>query len=268
MTSRAPTDVPTLDPPTEGGGHVTSAIVAGVATVRFGHPKGNSLPASILRQLAATITELGEHDEARVIVLRSDGSGAFCAGASFAELSSIRDAEHGKEFFMGFARLILAMRSCPKFVVSRVHGRAVGGGVGVVAASDVALAHGGAAVKLSELAVGIGPFVVGPVIEKKIGLGGLQALAVDASTFRDARWAEQRGLYSDLFDAVDALDHAVDTLAAVLAASNPAAMALMKAAFWQGTDHWDQLLEERAAMSGTLVLSEFTRNAIASFNAR
>jgi methylglutaconyl-CoA hydratase len=253
---------------TDADGHVDTTIVDGVGTIRFGHPKGNSLPAAVLRELAQAVTTLGARDDARVIVLRSDGSGPFCAGASFAELTGIRDAERGKEFFMGFARLILAMRSAPKFIVTRVHGRAVGGGVGVVAASDYALAQSGAAVKLSELAVGIGPFVVGPVIERKIGLGGLQTLAVDATAFRDARWAEQRGLYSRLYDTVPELDAALDALAARLAAANPEAMAKMKSIFWAGTEHWDDLLERRAEMSGALVLSEFTRDAIASFNAR
>lgn len=260
--------MPTPNDPTAAApadGHVHAAVADGVATIRFGHPKGNSLPGSVLRELARAVTELGRADDVRVIVLRSDGTGPFCAGASFAELSSIRDAARGKEFFMGFARLILAMRSAPKFILARVQGRAVGGGVGVVAASDYAFASSGAAVKLSELAVGIGPFVVGPVIERKIGLGGLQALAVDATSFRDARWAEQRGLYAALFDTVAELDSALDALAARLAASNPEAMATMKRVFWQGTEHWDELLDERAAMSGTLVLSEFTRSAIAAF---
>lgn len=254
--------------PAAEAGHVDAAIVDGVATVRFGHPKGNSLPGLVLRQLAETITRLGTRPDARVIVLRSDGAGPFCAGASFGELASIRDAARGKEFFMGFARLILAMRDCPKFILARVHGRTVGGGVGVVAASDYALAHTGASVKLSELAVGIGPFVVGPAIERKIGVGALQTLAVDATGFRDARWAEQCGLYSQLFDTTEALDVAVDTLAATLAASNPEAMARMKTVFWHGTDHWERLLEERAELSGTLVLSDFSRDAIASFGAR
>ena len=254
--------------PPDGGGHVDARVADGVATVRFGHPKGNSLPGALLRRLTEAVADFGRTPEARVIVLRSEGEGAFCAGASFAELSSIGDAARGKEFFMGFARLILAMRSCPKFIVTRVHGRAVGGGVGVVAASDFALAHVGASVKLSELAVGIGPFVVGPVIERKIGLGGLQTLAVDTTSFRDARWAEHRGLYSQLFETIPELDAAVDTMATRLAGSNPEALAKMKAVFWQGTEDWDTLLERRAEMSGALVISEFTRSAIASFNAR
>jgi len=201
-------------------------------------------------------------------VLRSDGTGAFCAGASFAELQGISHAAQGTEFFMGFARLILAMRSCPKFVLARVHGRTVGGGVGLVAASDYAFALGDASVRLSELAVGIGPFVVGPVIERKIGLGALQALAVDAATWRDAAWAERHGLYAQVLDSANEMDAVLDRLAGTLARSNPEAMAKMKSAFWAGTEHWDTLLEERAAMSGTLVLSDFTRRAIASFSGR
>jgi methylglutaconyl-CoA hydratase len=249
-------------------GRVTSEIRDGVATVRFHHPKGNSLPAALLRNLAAEVTSLGRTPSARVIVLRSDGTGPFCAGASFDELTSIRDPEAGKEFFMGFARLILAMRDAPKFVLARVQGRTVGGGVGVAAAADYVVALDSASVRLSELAVGIGPFVVGPVIEKKIGLAAFQALAVDASEWRDAAWAERVGLFARVVSSVPELDGVIDALARRLAASNPEAMARMKGIFWAGTEHWDRLLAERAEMSGTLVLSDFTRNAIAAFAAR
>ena len=257
------TATPAADP-----GFVEVGHADGVATIRFGHPKGNSLPGALLRNLAESVTAVGADDRARVIVLRSEGSGPFCAGASFDELQAIADPATGKEFFMGFARLILAMRQAPKFIVSRIHGKAVGGGVGVTAASDYALATRAASVKLSELAVGIGPFVVGPVIEKRIGLGAFSALAVDATNWRDAAWAERHGLFAEVHDDVAALDAAVDALAARLAASNPDAMRRLKGAFWQGTDHWDQLLEERAEMSGTLVLSDFTRAALARFAAR
>ena len=250
------------------GGSVATELRDGVATIRFHHPKGNSLPASVLRALAQQVDAAGADAGARVVVLRSEGTGPFCAGASFDELRAIRDAAQGREFFMGFARLILAMRRCPKFVLARVHGKAVGGGVGVVAASDYAIATTNAAVKLSELAVGIGPFVVGPVIERKIGHAAFQALAVDATEFRDAEWAGRVGLYARVVPDTAALDAAVDTLAARLAASNPEAMAKMKTTFFRDTEHWETLLPERAEMSGTLVLSEFTRNALAAFAAR
>ncbi len=244
-------------------GTVTSRLDGGIATVSFFHPKGNSLPGALLALLAEQVTAAGNDARARVIVLRSEGEGAFCAGASFQELQAITTAEQGTAFFMGFARLILAMVRCPKFVIARVQGKAVGGGVGVIAASDYALAHAGAAVKLSELAVGIGPFVVGPVIERKIGPAAFGALAVHATGWRDAGWARDRGLFADTHDSVEALDTAVDSLARELAGSSPEAMARLKRVLWQGTDHWEALLPERAAMSGALVLTDFARKAIA-----
>ncbi len=244
-------------------GTVTSRLDGGIATVSFSHPKGNSLPGALLAMLAEQVTAAGNDARARVIVLRSEGEGAFCAGASFQELQAITTAQQGTAFFMGFARLILAMVRCPKFVIARVQGKAVGGGVGVIASSDYALAHAGAAVKLSELAVGIGPFVVGPVIERKIGPAAFGALAVHATGWRDAGWARDRGLFADTHDSVEALDTAVDSLARELAGSSPEAMARLKRVLWQGTDHWEALLPERAAMSGALVLTDFARKAIA-----
>jgi methylglutaconyl-CoA hydratase len=260
---------PLAAPPSPAAqGEVVVRVHDGVATVRFAHPKGNSLPGALLGRLAREVSALGADDAVRVIVVRSGEPGPFCAGASFDELRSIADAAVGKEFFMGFARLILAMRRVPKFVLARVHGKTVGGGVGIAAAADYALAHASAQVKLSELAVGIGPFVVGPVIERKIGLAAFQALAVDATEWRDAAWAERHGLFARVTDTVAELDAVTDALAARLAASNPEAMALLKSAFWEGTEHWDELLERRAEMSGTLVLSDFTRQALAAFAAR
>jgi methylglutaconyl-CoA hydratase len=246
-------------------GSVDVAVAEGIATVRFTHPKGNSLPAALLAQLATEIRRVGAANDVRAIVLRSGETGPFCAGASFEELKGIRDAASGKEFFMGFARVILAMTRCPKIIITRVHGKTVGGGVGLVAASDYTMAVETASIRLSELAVGIGPFVVGPVIERKIGLGGFGAMAIDAD-WRSARWAEEFGLYSKVFDSVNALDSGLDSFARKLAHSNPGALAQLKATFWQGTGDWEHLLEARAEMSGSLVTSEFTRNAIAAFD--
>jgi len=248
-------------------GHVVTDRADGIATIRFGHPKGNSLPASILRQLAEHVAAAGRSADVRVIVLRSEGTGPFCAGASFDELTAVDDPAAGKEFFLGFARVILAMLRCPQLVLTRVHGRAAGGAVGLIAASDYAIASENAACKLSELAVGIGPFVVGPVIEKKLGLAAFQAMAVDAD-WRDARWAYDAGLYAHLVSTREELDERVTAMAAQLAASNPEAMAGIKRVCWQGTEQWDALLAERAEMSGRLVLSEFTRGAIAKFRGR
>jgi methylglutaconyl-CoA hydratase len=249
------------------GGDVTVTIADGIGTIRFGHPKGNSLPGVLLRRLAEAITWVGMDPAARVIVLRSEGSGPFCAGASFDELVSIGNVAEGEEFFSGFAKVILAMIRAPKFVLVRVQGRTAGGGVGIAAAGDYTFAVKSASAKLSELAVGIGPFVVGPVIERRIGQGPYAAMSVDAD-WRDAAWGERHGLYARVFDDVADMDAGLNALAGTLAASNPEAMAEMKRVFWAGTEQWETLLAERARISGKLVLSEFTRAAIAKFKGR
>jgi len=246
-------------------GHVNLEIDSGIATVTFHHPQSNSLPGSLLRELAATINKAGENNEAKVIVLRSEGEKAFCAGASFDELVAISDVRQGTEFFSGFAGVINAMRKAPKFVIARVQGKAVGGGVGLASAADYTLAHVSASVKLSELAVGIGPFVVGPAVERKIGTAAFSQLTIDASSWKDAGWAREKSLYAEVFETHETLDEAVNRLSSTLAQSNPEAMLMLKRIMWEGTDHWDQLLLERAAMSGKLVLSDFTRNAIGKF---
>ncbi|TND08368.1 MAG: methylglutaconyl-CoA hydratase [Bacteroidetes bacterium] len=249
-------------------GHITTKTENGIGTVTFFHPQSNSMPGYLLRQLAMEIEAVGENPHAKVIVLRSEGEKAFCAGASFDELISIKDFETGKDFFSGFAMVINAMRKAPKFVLARVQGKAVGGGVGLASAADYTLAMNTASVKLSELAVGIGPFVVGPVVERKIGTSAFTNLAINATEWRDANWALQHGLYTDIYASVEELDRAVDALSVKLANSNPEAMMMLKKIFWQGTDHWDTLLYERAGMSGKLVLSEFTVNAINKFKAK
>ncbi len=247
-------------------GHVNVSIESsGIATVEFGHPLSNSLPGKILQKLADSITELGGNDDVKVIILRSAGERAFCAGASFDELISIKDLETGKVFFSGFANVINACRKCPKFIIGRVQGKAVGGGVGVASAVDYCFATKYADVKLSELAVGIGPFVVGPAVERKIGLSAMSQLAINATEWRSARWAKDNGLYAEIFDNVEDMEERINGLADTLSKSNPEAMSMLKSAFWQGTEHWDSLLKDRAAMSGELVLSDFTVNAINAF---
>ena len=237
----------------------------GIGTITFFHPMSNSLPGKILRKLADTIEALGKNNAVKVIVLKSSGDKAFCAGASFDELISIKDLETGLNFFSGFASVINACRKAPKFIIGRIQGKAVGGGVGMASAVDYCLATKFADVKLSELAVGIGPFVVGPAVERKIGLSAMSELAINATEFKTAEWAKNKGLYTDVFETVEELDVALEKLAIKLAHSNPEAMALLKAVFWEGTEHWDDLLIERAGFSGKLVLSEFTINAINAF---
>jgi methylglutaconyl-CoA hydratase len=246
-------------------GSVNTTVEQGIARITFYHPQSNSLPGTLLRELAAAVSEAGNNPEARVIILQSAGDKAFCAGASFDELVSIENIEQGTYFFSGFAGVINAMRKAPKFVIARVQGKAVGGGVGLASAADYTLAHSSSSVKLSELAVGIGPFVVGPAVERKIGTAAFSQLTIDAGSWKDAQWAREKSLYADIFDTHEALDEAVNRLAMTLSTSNPEAMSMLKSIMWEGTENWDELLIERAAMSGKLVLSDFTRNAIAKF---
>lgn len=247
---------------------VQSTLENGVGTITFFHPQSNSMPGSQLRNLAAEIEKLGKDDAVKVIVLKSEGERTFCAGASFDELISIKDRETGLVFFSGFAAVINAMRKAPKFVLARIQGKAVGGGVGIASAADYTFATEFASIKLSELAVGIGPFVVGPAVERKVGTSAFSQLAINASEFQTAQWAKQKGLYADVFATADEMDQAIDQLATTLAHSNPEAMKHLKEVAWAGTENWDQLLIERAQISGDLVLSEFTINAINKFKSK
>ncbi len=245
--------------------YVKSHIEHGINTIEFFHPQSNSLPGRILEELAREIHFAGTHDDTRVIILRSAGEKTFCSGASFDELAAIENEATGLKFFSGFANVINAMRKCPRFIIGRIQGRCVGGGVGIAAAVDYAIATDKAEVKLSELAVGIGPFVVGPAVERKIGTGAFSALAIDATSWRSTDWAKRKGLFAEVHESIENMDEAVYRLANTLAHSNPGAMKEMKKTFWKGTEHWDELLKERAAISGKLVLSEFTKKAIEKF---
>jgi|TARA_A100001035_G_C27679123_1_gene452187 methylglutaconyl-CoA hydratase len=250
----------------QGGAFVQTEVDdRGVGTITFAHPASNSLPGHLLRKLAESISAAGTSDDIKVVVLRSAGDRAFCAGASFDELVAIQNEQEGLDFFSGFAMVINAIRTCPKFVVGRVQGKAVGGGVGLASAVDICYATSYASVKLSELAVGIGPFVVGPAVERKIGTSAMGMLAIDAKSWKDARWAAQQGMYTEVFDNASDMDNAIDALTTDLASSNPEAMSELKRVLWEGTEHWDDLLMERAAVSGRLVLSSFTKDAIARF---
>lgn len=248
-------------------GKVSVEIKNGVGTITFFHPKKNSLPGSLLKELVKAITQVGNNDDACVIVLASEGGGPFCAGASFDELLSIKNFDQGKEFFMGFARVILAMKKAPKFVIARVQGKTVGGGVGVISAADYALASNSATIKLSELNLGIGPFVIEPAVVRKIGLGAFKTMTID-SEWRTAEWAKNQGLFAETFNGIDSLDKAVSLLTKKLTENSFQAMKELKSIFWEGTENWDQLLEKRAEISGKLVLSEFTRKYIQAFRTK
>ena len=249
-------------------GYVKSETHNGVTIIEFFHPQSNSLPGKILDEMAKEIHFAGTHAESKVIVLKSGGDRAFCAGASFDELLQIKTEKEGLHFFSGFAHVINAMRKCPKFIIARIQGKCVGGGVGLAAAADYAIATEQSDVKLSELAIGIGPFVVGPAVERKIGVAAFSALSIDAAMWRNSEWAKKKGLFSEVHPNIENMDESIERLANSLAHSNPEAMAELKKITWSGTANWDTLLLERAAISGRLILSSFTKNAISKFKVK
>lgn len=254
-----------LDMPENPTGSVTAAHANGISTISFYHPAQNSLPANLLDRLCDEIAAAGNHPETRVILLKSEGERTFCAGASFDELLEIKDKEAGTIFFSGFARVINACRKSSKIIIARIQGKAVGGGVGLAAAADYCLATDAASIKLSELAIGIGPFVISPAVVRKIGLPAFSQLTIRASDFQTADWAREKGLYNEVYPDTGSMDTALDALTQKLASYHPEALAGLKQILWEGTGNWDELLAERAATSGELVLSDFTQHALRSF---
>ncbi|HZH38143.1 MAG TPA: enoyl-CoA hydratase/isomerase family protein [Flavisolibacter sp.] len=249
-------------------GYVVSETHNGVTTIEFFHPQSNSMPRRLLAELAHQIHTAGIDRETTVIVLRSAGEKAFCAGASFDELSQIENGEKGYAFFSGFAEVINAMRKIPKLVIGRIHSKCVGGGVGLAAAVDYAIAVETSDIKLSELAIGIGPFVIGPAVQRKIGMSAFSQLAIDATMWRNADWARRKGLFAECHPSTESMDESISRLSNQLSRTSPDAMHEMKKMFWQGTEDWDELLSHRAEISGRLVLSNFTKEAIAKFKAK
>ena len=250
---------------TRRNGSLYTKIQNNIATIEFGHPASNSFPSELLDRLTKEIISVGKNTEVFVIILKSEGEKAFCAGASFDELVAISNLEQGKQFFSGFANVINAVRTCGKLVIGRVQGKAVGGGVGLAAACDYVLATENAAIKLSELTIGIGPFVIEPAVTRKIGVSGTAELTIDATNWKNAYWAKEKGLYARVFETAKELDTAIELLSEKLASYNIAALTEMKKVLWKGTENWTDLLEERAAVSGELVLSEFTKKALEKF---
>lgn len=247
---------------TRENGSLYTNVVDGVANLEFGHPASNSFPSVLLERLEKELQKLSDDEEVKIIILKSEGEKAFCAGASFDELLAVENMQQGKVFFSGFAKVINAMRNCNKLIIGRIHGKTVGGGVGLAAACDYCFATDQAAIKLSELSIGIGPFVIAPAIERKMGVGALAELTLAAHEWKNAYWAQEKGLYARVFENTGEMDKELGFFAGKLASYNPAALMEMKKVLWEGTQKWDSLLQERAAISGELVLSDFTRNAL------
>ena len=246
-------------------GYVNYDVADSIATIEFFHPSHNSLPSHLLSKLASTIQQCGQDENVLLIILKSAGERSFCAGACFDELVSIEDAQKGKIFFLGFAGVINAIRTCGKIVIGRIQGKAVGGGVGLASACDYCIASKWASVRLSELAVGIGPFVIGPAVERKVGLSAFSQMAVNATEWMTATWAKEKGLFTEVFDTVEQMDEYIKHFVDITIKMNPIALAGLKKIFWEGTEHWDKLLEERAQMSGEMVLSKHSKETIKGF---
>ncbi len=250
------------------GGTIETSLDNGILRIEFHHEQGNSFPSAMLSRLTDEINAAGENKDVRIVILQSKGNQAFCAGASCKELTQLDNETDGFAFFSGFANVINALRQCPKLVIGRIHDKCVGGGVGLAAACDYALATEKASIKLSELAIGIGAFVIGPVVERRIGNTAFMQLCIDASNWRNAEWAREKGLFAEVHPDEASLDKAINTLSEKLASYSPDAMSALKNIFWGGTEGWNELLKERAAISGKLVLSDFTKEAIERFKSR
>ena len=246
-------------------GFVQTDIKEKIAIITFFHPASNSFPSALLSDLVENINQISKNDHVTIAILQSQGDGAFCAGASFDELLSIQNKKEGEAFFAGFANLINAMRKCKKLIITRVHGKAVGGGVGIIAASDYSFATQNSSIKLSELAIGIGPFVIEPAVSRKIGKMATSEITLEATNWKTSQWAKQYGLYNQVFETTSQMDEALQQFTQQLASYNTEALAAMKMVFWQNTEHWEELLYQRAAISGNLVLSDFTKNALNQF---
>lgn len=246
-------------------GTIETIINGNIATLLFFHPSSNSFPSTLLQQLTDEINALSKNDSVSIIILKSAGTGAFCAGASFDELLSVSNYEEGSRFFSGFANVINAMRKCPKLIIGRIHGKAVGGGVGLASACDYSFATTKSEIKLSEIAIGIGPFVIEPVVSRKIGKMAMSEMTLNPTAWKTSKWAFEKGLFSEVFENIEELDIRLEEYTNELSSYNPDALLEMKKVLWEGTSHWDSLLYERAAISGRLVLSDFTKNALEKF---
>jgi methylglutaconyl-CoA hydratase len=239
-----------------------------IATITFGHPSSNAFPTELLQRLIDTIARVSEDKEINMIVLKSEGDRSFCAGAFFDELLVIDDEAQGTAFFMGFANLMNAMRTSPKIIMARIQGKAVGGGVGIAAAADYCYATEAADIKLSELSVGLGPFVIAPAVERKIGKSGLTELALGAHEWQTAYWAKEKGLFAKVFESIREMDEEIELFSSKISGYSSEGLAALKALLWKGTEDWGTLLPEYAAINGKLVLSDFTKKALQKFKNR
>ncbi len=245
-------------------GEVLLNIEDGIGTIEFHHPKGNSLPSNLLKQLSEAIQRAGDDHSIKVIRLKSRGN-TFCAGASFDELLAINSEEQAHKFFSGFGSLIESIKTCPKFVVAEVQGKAVGGGVGIIAACDYAIASENASIKLSELSIGFGPFVIAPAVIRKIGLSAFSTLTIDSTTWKTAAWGNEKGLFNEIVQDLNKLNSRTTKLCESLSNHSLEAMRQIKSTLWEGYEELNDIHKKRATLSGTLSQSELTQSILSGF---
>jgi methylglutaconyl-CoA hydratase len=246
-------------------GSIQTTIENKIATIEFEHPASNSLTQELLHKVASELTILSTNPAISVVILKSSGTGVFCAGASFDELLAVSNLDQATKFFSGFAHLLNAMRTCSKVIIGRVHGKAVGGGLGIIAACDYVFATVDSSIKLSELSIGIGPFVIEPALSRKMGKAATAALTLASNEWKDSEWAKSSGLFTKVFAGQVTLDKELVQFSTKLASYNPEAVSEIKKILWEGTENWETLLYERAAISGKLALSEYTKQALQEF---
>lgn len=245
---------------------VHTQIENSIAKIQFYNPASNACDPSMLAQMVHAFNTLSANSQVKVILLSSKGNKAFCAGASITHLSELKDMKAATDFFSGFGRLILSMKNCNKIIVTSVQGKAVGGGVGIIAASDYVIATENSGLRLSELMIGIGPLVIAPAVIRKVGVAHFSQLSLKPSTWKDAKWGAAHGLFNELVTDGDSLENVTVDYCNSLASYSAQALSALKSVLWQGTEHWEELLYENAAKTATLSLSEDAQESFKKFN--
>lgn len=240
-------------------------ITHNIATISFYSIKSNSFTSIMLHELSQLLDEVSKNETINVVILKSEGEKTFCAGASFDELLQVENEEDASLFFSGFAKVILAMKNCKIPIITRVQGNAVGGGVGIIAASDYAFSLNNCKVKLSELSLGFGPFVIEPAVSRKIGIIAMQNISYNPVEWKNIQWARENNLFQETFETIELMDEKIEIFVNQLSNYSRDALVELKKVFWNNTEHWDKLLYERAAISGKLALSSYTKVKLKEF---
>lgn len=216
-----------------------------VAQITLNRPEvRNAFDDTLIQSLTKAFTRLGKDANVRVIILRAEGS-AFCAGADlnwmqrsvdFSFSENVQDAHH-------LAAMLKAIYDCPKPVIARVHGAAFGGGVGLVAACDIALATESAKFCLSETRLGLIPAVISPFVVPKIGQTAARRYFLTAEVF-SATQAAHLNLVTEVASDEAALDALLAKIVGAILANGPEALSQSKVLLEQITHFaWDRAVD-------------------------